>query len=343
MTNFEKTIPQEQLDEQVVADALAEIEEHLRTGSDTAWAEKYFDAGAYIDKLYDEFVPEADERVRMTGKIIGAAGLALAEVRYGHDEYSPKLYGGSYEDRILATYHHGGHPRMFIRNMFKYAAKVNEVEPDTYGDDAFARFPGIGAFHDLVMGNGRGNDERQSALLAASFMTDLGFTLVDDEPTVAGVLATTWDADNNAQAVNAEQPFVEYQRVAAVADLLSVFEKSGPYQGLCVVIEDMCKRMNNRLFVVEADAAGFSLNDVSIEDCMRFVDSNPAVRARFTEMLAGQAGFFANFTPADPRLDEMFPGRAENVQFMVELNEHYAAGTMSAVDVLHAARDFMNQ
>jgi hypothetical protein len=110
------------------------------------------------------------------------------------------------------------------------------------------------------------------------------------------------------QAVDDNQPHIEMQRAAAVAD-----------------------------------AAGFSLVGASIEDCMRFTDSNDRVHARFADALAGQAGFFTNFKPADTRLDEMFPGRAANVQFMGELSRHYAQGNLSALDVLHACRDFMNQ
>lgn len=343
MKNYEVSEMQDTLDATVVTDALTEIEQYLQAESDQDWADKYTDAGAYIDTLYDTFTPEISEQARMIGKIVGATGLALAEVRYGRDEYSPKLYSGSYEDRVLATYHHSGHPRRFIRSMFAYAQKVNEYDPGTYGEHELARFPGVGAFHDLIMGNGRGHDERQSARLASEFMAQIGFSLTADEETEAGVSATTWDAARCMQAVNEDQPYVEMQRAAAVADLLSIFDASGPYQGICVLVEDMCKRMNDSLFVVEADTAGFSLVGVSIEDCMRFVDSNDRVRAKFAEALAGQAGFFANFRPADVRLDEMFPGRAANVQFMEELNEQYAQGNLSALDVLYACRDFMNQ
>lgn len=343
MMNYEVTQNQDVLDEAVVADALTEIEQYVQAENEQDWADKYTDAGTYIDALYDTFAPEVGEQARMIGRIVGATGLALAEVRYGRDEYSPKLYGGSYEDRVLATYHHGGHPRTFIKNMFAYAQKVNEYNPDTYSEHELARFPGVGAFHDLIMGNGRGHDERQSARFAGEFMAQIGFSLAPDEETEAGVLATTWNAERCMQAVDDNKPHVEMQRAAAVADLLSIFDQSGPYQGICVVVEDMCKRMNDRLFVSEADMAGFSLVGASIEDCMRFIDTNDRVRAIFADALAGQAGFFANFKPVDARLDEMFPGRTANVQFMEELNGHYAQGNLSALDVLHACRDFMNQ
>lgn len=343
MTHYELDTAQDIIDQAVVTEALTEVDQYLQTESEQNWTAMYTGADAYIETLYDTFTPEVSEQARMIGKIVGATGLVLAEVRYGKDEYSPKLYGGSYENRVLATYHHSGHPRKFIHDMFAYAQKVNEREPGTYGDHELARFPGVGAFHDLIMGNGRGHDERQSAHLASEFMTQIGFSLTSDEETKAGVSATTWDAKRRMQAVEDSQPHVEMQRAAAVADLLSIFEPSGPYQGICVVVEDMCKRMNDRLFVVEADAANFSLVGASIEDCMRFIDSNDRVRTKFADALAGQAGFFANFRPADTRLDEMFPGRNANVQFMEELNEQYAQGNLSALDVLNASRDFMNQ
>jgi hypothetical protein len=342
MTKFEQ-LTQDTIDQHVVHDALADIERYTREAGEAAWAEKYYDAGAYIDSLYDEFTPDISEQARMVGKIAGASALALAEVRYGRDDQSPKVYGGSYEERVLATYHHGGHPRAFIRNEFRYAQAVNAIEPGTYAEQHYARFPIIGGFHDLIMGNGRGHDERQSARFATEFMMETGMSLAPDAEAEAGVLSTTWDAARNMQAVEPGGQYEKEQRAAAVADLLSIFDESGPYQGVCCVVEDMCKRAHDQIFVTEADAQGFSLVDTTIDECMRFIDSNPRLTAQFGKQLAGQAGFFANFQPADPRLDELFAGRAANVQFMEEVNQHYAAGNLSALDVLHACRDYMNK
>jgi len=342
MTNFEQSPTQEAIDEQVVGAIVPRIEAYLQGDVSPEQQAAYLDAGRYIADLYDEFAPETAAEARETGTVLGAAGLALVQERFGRDEYSPKLYGGSYENRVLATYHHAGHSRMFIRSMFVYAAKVNQQEPGTYGPDEYMRFPAIGAFHDLIMGNGRGHDERQSALLASRLMQRVQGATAEDEETAAGVAATTWDDQLGAQSVKDGQSHLRYRRAAGVADLLSsVFEATGPYAAVCLMIEDMCKRKEDQLFVKEADAAGFSLEGATIEDCLQFVDTVPVLQARFAEILGGQAGFAAGFKPADPRLDAMFAGRSANVAFRRELSERYNAGDMSALQTLQASRDFM--
>lgn len=345
MTNFETTQTQEQINQQVVDGMIAEVEAYLRAvaagEAPSEEADAYSRATAYIGELYDEFAPEASKATRMAGQMLGGIGLAVAEKRYGRDEHTPKVYGGMYEDRVLATYHHAGHSRLFIRNMFAYAAKVNELEPGTYGEDAFVRFPAIGAFHDLIMGNGRGNDERQSALLASEVMKRLGFVLDQDEETEAGVEGTIWDDQLQAQSVQDSQEHVLYRRAAAAADLMNVFNATEAYLVTGLVVEDMCKRKEDQLFVKEADAAGFALEGAGIEDCLRFVDSRPVLRAKFAEMFEGQAAFVANFKAADPRMDSMFPGRPANIAFMGELSARYNAGEISAVEVFYASRDFM--
>jgi hypothetical protein len=343
MTNFENILTQEQIDQQVVDSTIADIEAFLRDAAQPEKRDVYLEARAYIEDLYTEFAPDISTEARMVGAMLGAAGLALAEERYGRDEYSPRLYGGTYEDRVLATYHHAGHSRLFIRNMFVYAAKVNQVEPGTYDQDAYARFPIIGAFHDLIMGNGRGNDEHQSALLASQMMKRLGFVLDEDPETEAGIDGTVWNDELEAQSVREDDEYLPYRRAAAVADLMNVFTEAEGYLVVGLIIEDMCKHKEGQLFTKEADAAGFLLEGVTIEDCLRFVDSRPALRAKFAEMLNGQAGFVAEFKAADPRMDALFPGRAANIAFMNELAARYSAGELSALEVLYASRDFMRE
>jgi hypothetical protein len=341
MTNFEQPLSQEIIDQQAANALLPQAELYLQGAQTPEKQAVYQAAGRFVSELYDEFTPDISKEAREVGTVLGAAGLALVEERFGHDEYSPKLYGGSHESRVLATYHHAGHSRMFIRNMFAYATKVNELEPGTYGPEAFARFPGIGALHDSVMGNGRGNDERQSALLAGGLMRRVVGMSGEDPETVAGVDATTWNDTLKAQSVEDGQPYLPYRRVAAVADLLSLFTEASPYLSVCVAVEDLCKQQKGQLLTREADAAGFSLEGASIEDCLQFIDTSPALRAAYGEMLGGQAAFGANFKPADPRLDTFFPARAANAVFKQEMAERYAAGDMSALQTLQASRDYM--
>ena len=325
------------------------------------WETRYRSAAAYLGSLFDEYAPDVSHEDRLIGVTLGATELVQLESRYGPNEQMPRVYGGAVEAGVLATYHHAGHSYDFIQDMFRYAAAKNRVQPGTYDSAAFIRFPIIGAFHDSIKGNGRGEDERLSAQFATEMMTSLGFTLLPDEPTAeaiigtegseedpahAAIISTTWNDEQKRQAVDLSGEFAEYQQAAGVADLMSLFDRRGPYKSVCLAIEDMCKVMNDRIFQHHAYREGFDYTSASVDECMQFVDTVPALGTKLGDILRSQVGFFANFQPVDPLLDSMFPGRADNIVFMRRLSELYDARLesdppMTAHRCLLAARDFM--
>lgn len=132
----------------------------------------------------------------------------------------------------------------------------------------------------------------------------------------------------------------------AVGDLASLFDRRGPYQGICLAPEDLSKRRYDQVFTQEARAAGFVVARATVDDCLQFIDARPTLQAAYGTYLAGQAGFFETFTPADPDLDDMFPGRTNNVQLALELDRAYnnssVAGRISAYDTLLIAREFQH-
>jgi len=332
-----------QLDDVVIAGTIADIEHYLDGEGEEGWLDSYHEAGEYIGALYEEFAPDIPEDAKRVGILMGATGLAHAVLKYGKDEHELRTYSGSVERNVLAAYHHGDHPRHFVRDMFRFAAAVNEQRPGTYTAEHFARFPGIGAFHDLVMGNGRGNDERQSAELAMELLTRLGFTLLPDGATRAGILATTWDETRCRQAVDPANEYIKYQRASAVADLLHLFDRRGPYYSICLAVENFTKQMHDQIFTREADRVGFRYEGVSIDECFAFIDQSPVLSEEFATFLYSQTGFLENFTPGDPELDLLFPGRQDNIDFTRGIAKQYASGTMNSLDVLHAARDYMEE
>ncbi|HEU4914827.1 MAG TPA: hypothetical protein VFT16_05530 [Candidatus Saccharimonadales bacterium] len=331
----------EQIDRQAVNETIADIQTYLQIENDSRQHEAYTGAVTFIDSLYEQYTPDMPVADRMYGKLLGAVGLARAELRYGKDEFSPHIYGGSYEDQVIATYHHANHPRGFIANAFRYATAVNQRRPGTYDREAFIRIPVIGAYHDAIMGNGRGNDERQSARLATELMTKLGFTLLADTKTTVAIDATTWDDELKKQSVNEQKPHLEYQRLGAVPDLLPIFDRRGPYEGICVLIEDMSKRLHDQILTREAGALGMSLVGVTIDDCLQLVDQSPVLREKYGRMLAGQIPFYESFKPGDPDLDQYFPGRGDNIVLLREVSDAYNAGRLSAHDTLLVTREYM--
>jgi hypothetical protein len=321
---------------------ITNMERYLQVEREQQWTEAYHDAQTYIGTLYDTFTPEISKDARTTGTLLGAIGLAASGLRYGKNEQQLKLYSGTYEQNVVGAYHHENHSRDFIRNLFVYATAVNERYPETYTEEHFTRFPGIGAFHDIVMGEGRGNDEHLSAILAITLMRDLAFTMLPDRPTEAAIHATTWSDEQKAQSVNPQSDYLEYEWAAGVADFLQLFDRRGPYLAICVAIEDFSKKRYDQVFTQEAIAAGFQIAGASIDDCIAFIDQSPILRELYTEFLGGQAAFFEHFRPADPELDDLFPGRQANIAFMQELAQDYANGRKSALDTLLAAREYMN-
>jgi len=343
--NIEALVPQVATDyDAEIQDGIQKFEQLLADSFDAQHAEIFYEHADYVDSLFDEFAPHIEPDLRMRAKILGGISLTFMSIKYGHDATSPKLYGGLREERVLAAYHHAQHPRHMMRAMFEYATKINEVRPGTYSDEDFVTFPETAGFHDVCMGDGRRVDEVQSWLLYKAFLERLGFA--PSNKTKAGILVTIWDDLHKRQLVDTSEkaltddPEIWDKRVAGVGDLASVFECRGPYEALCVWLEDNCKKQNKQLFTKEADAAGFSLHDVSVEDCFAFVDTRERLLKALGKALAGNVVFMRSFQPADPDLDQYFTGRLANVTFFEAVSARFDAGKLSARGVFRAARMF---
>ena len=330
------------IDRHVVGHLLTELEA-CSAGEDTErWAEAVQTAGQFVDGLFNEFVPDLGVDRQTFGRMIGGTALAFMDWRYGSNEMQPRIYSGTVEQNVIATYHNGGHARRVMRDMFRYAVRCNEQEPGTYGNDNFKRFPGIAGHHDAILGNGRGNDERQSALLAVELMLRLGLASHRDEATGIPIEATTWDVVKQTQAVDPARGHVESQRAAAVGDLMPLFDRRGPYLSVCLAPEDLSLKRYDQIFIREADEVGFALVGASVDDCLGLIDQRPRLREAYGNFLKGQSGFYKLFTPADPQLDQSFPGRAQNVEFMQTLSRLYASGSLSALGTIAVCRTYLH-
>lgn len=321
-----------------------QLEQFLAAAFDKKQSELFYGHADFIDGLYDEFAPHIEPDLRLRGKLLGGIALAFMSIKYGESEHSPKLYGGNYETGVLATYHHAMHPRRMMRGMFEYATKVNEVRPGTFTDEDFIVFPETAGFHDVVMGDGRRIDEVLSWLLYKTFLENLGFA--PSPKARAGMFTTIWDDKNQRQLIDTSEeaidadPEIWNKRAAGVGDLLSVHQRRGPYEALCVWIEDACKKHCGQVFIKEAAAAGFSLIGVTVEDCFRFVDTRELLKQKLGKALLGNIAFMRNFQPADPSLDQYFPDRPANVAFFEAVSERFDASKLSARGVFRAARLF---
>lgn len=332
---------QEQVDQAVVDERLRDIDTYRQSHPDGPWAQRVQGAETYIDELYDAYAPELTEAQRRVGRELGAVGLALVECWYGPNDQAPGVYSGSHEGEIVATYHHAEHSKQFMRNKFRYMTAVNERDGDVYDEEDFMYGPVDAAFHDSIMGNGRGNDERQSGLLAAQLLVPYEVSQEAINRTRAGVEGTTWDDELGAQSVRDSDPYVANRRAAAMGDLVaSIFDRTAPYQGLALFPEEMCKLKLGQVFAREARNRGFDLHGKTVDECLEFVDGSDLLRSRFGLYVAGQGGFYRGFRPADLGADDIFPGRKENAEWYDAAADEYHGGTINAVGLLRAARDY---
>lgn len=325
-------------DQQVVGRLLTKLEVCRRDGGD-GWANAHADASRYIDDLYEQLTPHLDETKRGGARLVGATALAFVDLHYGRDAQRPRLYSGSVEQNVVATYHNGAHAREFMRGMLAYMVQQNQQQAGQYDDDDLAMAPAVGATHDAVMGNGRGADERQSGLFAVALSRWLGAAGLRPQALRATIEATTWDSVKSAQAVRPERGWARQQRAAAVADLLSLFDRRGPLASISLVPEDFSKQMHDRLFTSEAEAAGFRVEGASIDTLMEFIDQRPRLQQQLRQTLEGLPGFYRGFVPADAQLDQLYQERENNVAFLKRLEGVYASAEMGAVAILHMARE----
>jgi hypothetical protein len=334
--------PQAVTDKEVVDGMMMDLEDRMDSSPHSAWSGAYEYATSYIDGLYDEFTPELDDENRRFGRLLGGVALAYADLQYGHSEISPRLASGSVENDVLPTYHHSGHPRAFVRDMFRYSA----ARPGTYSDDEKALFPISGGLHDIKMYNGRINDERQSALFAVALMHKLGRVAPNDprpQKVKAAIMATTWDIQRAAQNFQPEDEHPHMQQAGAVADLLPMFDERGPRVSLALGPEMMTMNTYDNILSRVAQEQGFELDGTPVDECLEFIDSHPELGAVFGNFLRGQPGFYRNFEPADPALDQYFPGREANVGFFDEHSQLYVPGRkLGAVATYEAAKAYSN-
>jgi hypothetical protein len=356
---YAETISREQeiLDDIEVNRVLAEIEAY-QNEPDSAWAETYDRAVMYIDGLYEEYVPTMDARRRVAGAHLGGLIGAYLELTYGNDSMTPKLYGGSYEQGVIATYHHAQHSRDFLRGMLSYAVQCNNSsEEPEFTDEDFQIFPNIALSHDAIMGNGRGHDERQSSKLAArlperlpEFLNQRSLVpipreliVVEDPATIVGVSATTWDDKANTQAIDPSKGFLRFQKAAGVGDFFASYGKEGAVKSIELTPETFTKKAQGQILTHVAKEVGFSLKDASVDGCLQLIDVRPELTAAYGPSINGASGFFAGLKSADPRMEVMHPGRPDTIHLLGYIAQGFNEGRWNAYGSLGVAREYASR
>lgn len=332
---------QERLDQQAISQALVELEHHANDFNNSTWATNLRAATGRLQNVYNEYVPDMDQENVRLASIIGGSLLSFIAEKYGPSPMQPKLYSGAHEKNAIATYHNLQHTEFVVTDMIRYGAWKNQQHPGTYTPEDFFLFSIIGGAHDMIIENGRGNDERQCGKLAQQIAMQFGISLAPDPRLSIPIEAGTWNHSKNKQSFDPSKGYVLGQMAKCSADILSPCKVDGPLQSVYLEPEDMSKRFTGGLLAKEAEAAGVSLEGASIEDCMALVDERQALTNVGKDFWNNQISFYTDYPDkaVDPEIDKFETWRHSNIPLVEGISADYNAGRVTAVGILERCRD----
>jgi hypothetical protein len=265
--------------------------------------------------------PELGELATHTLQLASVC-LTAVEQQFGPDALHPHFINGDVEHNLLATYHNGTHTRtMMMRDSMAYAHMRRLYDGQAaFPDRDLILLIFAASVHDAIQGDGRGLDEKRSADLAIKLMqaNDYSYTPEDQEKVRSAILATSFNPVTRKQSVTLERPHPHMQEALAIGDLLSLCRPDGPVYSLAHVVESFLAVQGgyNQIMVTEARKHDFSLEGKNVRHCLTFIGANKPLRQAFHQFLHEQAAFFQNHVYQDPRVDEWFPSRIANINFL---------------------------
>jgi hypothetical protein len=328
--------------------------------------------------------PELLERAS-TRPLVEMGAQFQAEVTAEHGTPDrPRWYVGTVEERPM-TYHNGGEDGHTStgergigvpRAVLLISAAVNHAAGrEVYSPVERATAFDAGCAHDRDQNCGRAllpegrqgegyGDERLSAERVRDQIRDLDpATAAQLPPNTADrayddVMATAFNPETKTQDISYEawladpnneelQHAVLGQELLGAADLLSLTHPRGPVGSVENIVEIMASNVSERMLQVTLQAREISTTgEVSMEQILDVIGEDDTLRAKFTELMGGQSGFFTGFRYSDrviraacgQGIDDLFPGRAENATVLVGFTDRLRNGTISPREVWQEAR-----
>lgn len=325
--------------------------------------------GFELQKVTDE-VRRLDSELLNTEE---TTRLVILSAKYGKEiteQYgtpaSPKWASGAFETDVFMSFHNGGEdghtsvgPRGagVPRNSLVIAKAVNSAAgKEIYNPLMRAVSFYAAQAHDSHQlcgrallpegkGDGRG-DERMSAVEARDRYLAANGDLAVADLIYAGIMATAFNPDTGKQNVSYEPADHELgsnhssnllvQELVAAADLLSSNGPRGPLGALEYSVEQLCFEQKGRLTQTRLGSLGIATSTLSdIESMLGQIDTDPVLKAAFTETLAGQVKFFADFleysdvtikSACGKGIDDMFPGRPQNTDILKHFHHSLQEG-----------------
>jgi len=233
-----------------------------------------------------------------------------------------------------------------------------------------------GANHDITQNCGRTlqpegkqgpeyGDERLSAEIAVrNFTTAVGDS--EEGRAIAAAVALRLEAEVMATAFNDGQQNINYeawhadpenvellqavleQEVLAAADLLCTTHVRGPVTSPENIVEVMSSNQSGRMLQEALIARDIKTTGVAdMGQILDVIGEDETLCAVFTELMEGQIGFFTNFRFSDEAIrkvctgkgiDDLFPGRAENIAVLTEFVSALRRGEATPRDIWQQAR-----
>lgn len=296
---------------------------------------------------------------------VGAEFLTEITGLYGTPD-RPRWFSGIVETGVLMCYHNGGadgHSSVgplgagVPRAVLQIAAAMDRAAGHQTVDTIVraAAFTAACA-HDytqlcgrslLPEGHGPGHgDERLSADAARARCLAAGVPAEFAHLVWECVTATAFNPVTRAQNVDYDQDreWVLAQELTAAADLLSLTGRRGPLSSLEHIGEALCLRQHDRIIHRRLpDAPTVISTPLQLLDR---IEDDPELRAAFITSVRGQAAFYAAHRYSDTMIrtvcgagiDELFPGRARNVELLEAFVGLLDAGHTPS-SLWHRARD----
>ena len=335
---------------------------------------------ADVRQLDPELLERADTRPLVE---MGVQFQAEVTAEHGTPDH-PRWHTGTVEERPM-TYHNGGEDGHTStgergigvpRAVLVISGAVNRVA----GREVYSPVERATAFdaacaHDRDQNCGRAllpegqqgaeyGDERLSAERVRDQIRNLDPTTAAQLPPSTAdrayddVMATAFNPETKTQDIHYEawtaapddpevQRAVLGQELVAAADLLSLTHPRGPVGSVENIVETMASNVNDRMLQAALQARDIdTTGEAPMEQILDIIGEDATLRAKFSELMDGQSGFFTGFQYSDRAIraacgqgiDDLFPGRAENAATLTGYADALRSDSISPKGIWQQAR-----
>lgn len=276
---------------------------------------------------------------------VAANGLVIVTTLYGRSaDGLARRYSGSVEKDIPVfghtRFHSAGGVERFRRQLkLSNARRAAAGLPSLYNDSDILAIVSAIANHDIIIGDGRGNDENKSGEVVYRHLIQAGCSDGIPEKSRAGVKKTKFDDIKMSQGSGVESAYGVVEDTVQSLDIGSLPEPYSAEESYWMSMEDLsrAKAGFDRILVRQAKKLGVIITD--LKTALLVIDSDPEVTAAFEAKLRSCASLHANWRYPDIcELDNPEARRAHAAK-LTAIADRIAAGELTALDSLEVVRE----